>query len=432
MGNKMKYLIFWLSIHALTAEASLYKCKTPDGKPYLDTSKRLEVSFHTEEATFMTKERLEGNIGYRMPYLIYYAIDTAEPFMQISVKYEIARLQDECQKSEKVNFIAFLNSLYVKENAFLLCKNKKFEKIKISDHPEINERLLRKRNYLSQGDHSNSELGPMEYLLRYRPQNNELMNQFPLTHPDFLLDLVDFATSEQGYFDNLHYFPFLNLKSHGSKTTLLSGLHPCQLQAKVASQNEVLEKLSETQLRVLNAPNYAESLDEVEKVLRRLSLGSKMILQNVEASNGDISQRNGLGPNNDLGAFNDLGINDAVQEGLGSVMTGLGSGEGLGSDLSVGLSHVGLSAVLHSLSQEPYFRSIGFLMLEACGTNRETAHDFGTNYYVLGLYSAKNSLWYRNLDWWAMLKKADGSTKVLLDILKEETSKIQNIVSILK
>lgn len=65
-------------------------------------------------------------------------------------------------------------------------------------------------------------------------------------------------------------------------------------------------------------------------------------------------------------------------------------------------------------------------MLESCDTNRDSDlfHSYLNNIY--GYYSAKHSLWYRNLNWWDLLEAAEGSSTKLVELLKTKTAQIQN------
>src|SRR6478735_5796258 len=105
----------------------------------------------------------------------------------------------------------------------------------------------------------------MSYFVRKKKVVNEAFYNFPLAHPDFLYDLVNLIKNDKSLFHQDEYMPFLNLKSHGSRQNVLSGLHDCQIQAKTLSQKAYLEKknLTSSEYLLLEQKNYSFILPEV-------------------------------------------------------------------------------------------------------------------------------------------------------------------------
>lgn len=416
--NILRTLIFLVLTALSNAKASLFTCDDINSIPK-PTDERLDtvtMAFKTKSADMANNYKDPKFHDGKKPFLIYFAIDSAEPFMQYSVGFELAKLIAACKSSSNVNFVGLVNSLYAERNEIIVCKNKNLSHINLASYPELNTSLKEKRKYISEGDHTSSETGPLNYLVRYYPHTNRAFGRFPLAHPDFMHDLIKLVITEKDLFPGNGYMPFLHLKSHGSSETLLSGLHDCQTQSKVLAQEKVISsKLGNKDrklLQNLSSPAaVAKNVETYEKILNKLYLGNSAGV----GSYSNLGERN-LGERN-LGNGNSLG----------NIVTGLGAGEGLGAEFAFGLHHVNANAVLRDLFGDDKGGSIGFIMFEACDTNRDPSfhHQYIGN--ILGFYSASHSLWYRNLNWWALLEKANNSTLNLLELLKEKTAEIQNI-----
>lgn len=434
----MKKLIALLFLFSTLANAGLYQCNTSDGKPKLiENPVEKKISFEQAEPYFHPNALHPFMHSKNLaPYLIYYAIDSSEPFMQYSVKYEIAKLRQACEKSEKVNFVAILNSLYVDKNEFIVCKNKTYRHVNLNAFKELDQSLKAKRVYLLEGDHTKELPGKMKYLVRYKQVVNEAFYNFPLAHPDFLFDLIHLVKNEKSLFHVDEYMPFLNLKSHGSRQNVLSGLHECQIQAKTMSQKAYLDKLQEKLLLtsseryMLDQKNYSFILPQVEKVLEKLALGESFGVGGKDSLGREFMGKEFMGKE-----F--MGKEFMGKEFMGDAIAGLGNSEGMGADYSFGTYHIALSSVLIHLfndfdiptkAEEDKARFLGFVMLESCDTNRNVKFHQEALELVLGSYSAKHSLWYRNLNWWSILEEANGSTEEMVRRLQHYTPMIQNII----
>lgn len=423
----MKNIIITLIIlSSQLANANIYECKTADSDPKLIESKPRSISFEPAKPYFVEHaENPQIHSKGSMPFLIYYAIDSKEPLMQYSVKYEIAKLKESCEKSDKVNFIAFLNSLYVEKNEFILCKQNVFSTVSFDKYyKSTGESLAAKRKFLRTGDHTGELPGMMTYLVRYKDVVNEAFYDYPLAHPDFLYDLITLATTEGTLFPSSKYVPFLNLKSHGSKNNVLSGLHKCQVDAKTRSQEKQLkDTLSPSELTLLNQDNYFNDLAEIEPLLKRIALSETDAIGSL---GGQFMGGQFMGGQFMGGQF--MGGQFMGGQFMGQAIAGLGNSEGLGTDFSFGTYHIALSSVLIHLFNDRNDRFLGFAMLESCDTNRNVTFHQESLEYVLGVYSANHSLWYRNLNWWNILENANGSTLKMIQQLRAITPLIRNIV----
>lgn len=414
----MKTLITtFLLAFSLSASANLYECKEGSKEPVAVQSLST-VDFASNPAHLFPKSTDLSVHGTRKPFLVYYAVDSSEPFMQLTVKYEVAALKIACQNSNSVNFVAFLNSLYTEKNEFITCKDGNYKNVNLTDYPELNKKLKLKNNFIRSGDHTDGELGPMDYLVQYRSHLNESFGKFPLAHPDFLYDLINFSMSDADLFPAASYMPFLNLKSHGSKTNVLSGLLDCQVKAKTLTQEVSLKNAyTAEEIQFLMNADFSENFKLADTLLEKIGLGSSVAVGGSQLGGTNLGGTN-LGTNRfSLGGTN-----------LSSTISGLGAGNGLGSEFSFGLYHVGLTAVFSHLFNEDNQNILGFAMLESCDTDRNVEFHHASIDNVLGLYSAKHSLWYRNLNWASIMYEANGSTQRLVELLNLHTSKIENVI----
>lgn len=416
----MNVLVFlWLLVSFLTVKAGVYSCSSPNSKPSISTeSIKTELSV-TSMIPFITSNDLNReNLELKKPFLIYYAIDTEEKFMQYSVRFEIAKLQQSCKSDPNVQFIAFLNSMYIKKNSFILCKNSNLRSINFNEFSSLNNSLAKKLKYMSITKHQNRSK-----LIRYSldlSKNSNAFSNYPLSHPDFLYELINFTITEKTLFPNSKYAAYINLKSHGSKDHVLAGMHPCQIKSKILNSNNLIKRiLSRSEI------NFLDRMDTPEKVEKDLNIYGKII---SKLQLGDMRGLGSFEQESKLGG-NRLGGNRLSNfgSGLGDMYIGLGIGQGLGSEFSFGTNHTHLGMILNDLFKEGSDRTLGFLMLESCESNRNPSiyhKDLGN---IFGYYSSKKSLWYRNLNWWEILKNSEGLTLNMYHLLEAETSKIPNI-----
>lgn len=443
------------------AFANVYNCTSPEGEIVKIDKTKFAPRYEWTSATWFRDTILNNEIANKTPVLIYYVIDSNEPYMKLSTNYEIERLKNSC-KGKGVNFVIIQNSSYINNNSFTICKNQLVQTISFKNYTKLNESLKRKRSFLKKGTHITNDLGPMRYLVKYNDHTRKSFYNFPLTHPDFLYDLINFTTQEKSLFPSDQYLPLLNLKSHGNEDMVLSGLHSCQTEAKTKSQNEIISKtFSNYQAKSLKSflnTNTNANIDSINELLGRIWLGSndkrgpityildskgypqpyasenEKLISFLEANNRSSSERliifnnqaeTNASLSNHIGLSNLIGLGNLP--GLGESVYTLGANEGLGGSFSFGTEHLALNTVLGDLFSSHTNKVLGFLMLEACNTKRDITFNHSNQENILGVYSAKGSLWYRNLNWWEILQSSKGSSYELLKLIHINTMLIPNI-----
>ena len=347
--------------------------------------------------------------------LIYYAVDTSEPFMQASVDEEIRALRRSCNPSlPNVNWIVFTNSYYFGDGTsagskkFLMCKNGHGGDQVMHFPPSLVSRIEEKRQWIAQP--LNNQKNPLKIQVPYPSEVASTFGQYPLAHPDILHDLMDYAGEQ---FSANTYTPFLHLKSHGSRTIILTGLTAEQTEKKALCQKKTIASKGIT--------------------LGQIGLG--------QVGLGQV----GLGQVG-LGQVG-LGQVGLGQVGLGQVGLGVGNPGGLGAS---GLGEHGLSTANHfgspsnfvlasifdvgSTASSPESMYFGFVMLESCDSNVPaqsfTGRLLGLTNKIDAYYSAAGSLWYRNLNWDELFATWSGghdpTPASLQALLIQKTSQIPN------
>lgn len=410
--------VLFLSMNCI---ASIYKCYSPSNDPKkVQNSIKTELSI-THMPSYITSNELNVlNLDRKKPFLIYFAIDSYESFMQISVQYEISKLQQKCRENSNVEFVAFLNSLFVNERKFIVCKNRLPRKINLSDFPDLNQRLSRKLSYIANIGDGSKQKNPLLFKTKSNKEIKRAFKNYPLAHPDFLHDLIQFATTDKELFPNEKHAAFIHLKSHGSREHVLAGLHSCQERAKVLNSSQLTQKLL-----TIDEQNTLQNLNSINKIEKNLQTYERII------SKLDLGPTPGIGNfNNDPKLGEDRLGEDRLSDRnlkISSAIQSLGANEGLGSNLSFGTNQKNLGLILDKLFKSGSNRSLGFLILESCDSNRNPSI-FHTNLAnIFGYYSSKQSLWYRNLNWWKILEDSKGVTVNLVNILQDVTFKIPNI-----
>lgn len=409
------------------AFGNIYSCNSPSGKPYKnDENIKTELSISTLFPFIKSHELNYYNLKDKKPFLIYYAIDSSEDFMQISVRYEIARLQTECKQNSNVNFVGLINSLYVKKNQILICKNKKFSYVNLRDYTSLNKKLITIKKSISSGIKNGVEIVNLNLSTKYPEQTKKAFSNFPLAHPNFLHELIYFVSNETKMFPASQFAPFIHLKSHGSRDYVLSGMYECQSKAKEISARKIIKRILSKHeykmIRILDTfEKVATNIDVYEKIISKIDLGHNRGIGSFKPSESNLGAER-LGSER-LGAER-LNI---TGNSLGNAYNSLGVNEGLGAGTGFGTSQNHLDWVLQNLYKTGSNKSLGFLMLESCDTKRDPNIHHANLDNIYGYYTAKASLWYRNLNWWDILKRANGSTVKLVQILYDETPFIPNI-----
>lgn len=430
----------------------------------------------------------------KKPYLFYYGIDTKEPFMQTAIDYELHSLKKVCTTDYPgVYWFAVINSFVDKINKYgrvlklkaLICNdeiregtNERWHHIEFDLESSEYDRLLRnyregsEQVYYKNGEIYLSYLNPnvnMDILdYAYEEAEKKIWRNFKkyiLTNPNTFIDLFKVS---QTYFKAKKFMPFVHLKSHGSPDFLLTGLSKESEEEKVTCQKDAIKAVSDfIHLPKVKTPlgvnskftpededylfysglGYVHMFTDQSKV-QRLGIARMGIARMGEARMGDDR----LGEEQALGVAR-MGIARMGESGLGVARmgearmgvarmgnrTGLGVGSNLRADNHFGFAHTKLPHALQILFGEKSSTELGFLMFEACDTNfnkTSDQYDYIGAYLpnIKAFYSAKGSLWFRNLNWDELLVTAaekskvsfKGQAAILQEMLLDVTANIPN------
>lgn len=366
---------------------------------------------------------IQSRVATKTPVLIYMAVDTDEPFMKLAVDHEVRSLRTACESHDtKVNWIAFVNSLFVTETngaatpIILRCEA---GVLKTESLPAaLNAKIEKERNLYASGKSCTDD---QSFCLRinqpFLKDKGAEFRRFPLAHPEIVLDLLEYTRSL--YPANAFAY-VLHIKSHGSENFLTTGLGPEQVKEKSECQAKVIKKYYDDHPEQFVPASSNESAGTLGQVgLGQVGLG-QVGLGQVGLGQVGLGQV-GLGQVG-LGQVG-LGQVGLGQVGLGQVglgnIGGLGLGvAGLGATNHYGSRHVSMLTALqwfttHGTGDE----DVPFIFFESCESrasrilaNQATncalppsanplTNAFNNVQGVYAYYSAAQSLWYRNLDW---------------------------------
>lgn len=274
--------------------------------------------------------------------LLYYAVDTAEPFMQKAVEHELSQLRSVCGQSV-AEWMAFVNSRFPQ---FEWCRLGQIRTVSASFLPDgLLERIADPTSDYNQRS---------PYALAHSKDLNPLYQTYPMTHPEVFERVVRFAAEH--YEDRAGLV--VHVKSHGSDVASITGLTAAQVEQKTIAQQRAMR---------LAGPDGDLFLGDVGR-------GRKL-----EELTESLSNENGA---------------------LGSELADIEQGfTGLGAASSFGTEKRHLLAMYEDFLHEP---AVHFLITESCHggmslfDNRQHVNAFGTS----------GSLWYRNLDWDVLLAES--------------------------
>jgi hypothetical protein len=424
--------------------------------------------------------------------LVYYALDTGEPFMRMAVAYEVRSLAATCHRLP-VNWVVVLNSVIASHDPrILVCRRGVMRWQQVPELDSLTPVLVALRDtQLTSG-----LIGYKRNTL-WGEQPPAFFGRYPLAHHEVLGRILAAVAS---LFPEDQFGFFVHFKSHGSTGFVLTGLSDELEQKKISQQmaswdtvNErrkaqglaarVMPKieseagaLGDEDIRALRAAGFGRacglrclgdilfgkggmSVPDVS-YLHQVDLGD--IRLNVDqlrdavngrpaagASNGKarIGVRPGMG---DVG-MGDVGMGDV---GMGDVGMGdVGMGDvGMGD---VGMGDVGMGDVgmgVSGLSAGGYrgltpdemveklkaIRKVDFALVESCKNNVGWQfvgmHFKADDPNFASLYSPVGSIWYRNFDWDSLLTLSfDGQgvrSSVLHALAVRFAAKIPNYVPI--
>lgn len=442
----------------------------------------------------------------QVPALIYYSVDTNEPFMKATVDYEIKKLRQACRTGNKVNFVVFLNSLYMGEHGqekhlFLYCGQPLNDLERMDELSEerfhvyklpvaLVEKLEAKRTLIELGLYSNEDTNErILFQTRYKKELGPVFARFPLAHPDFFYDLIE-ETRRSIFSKDKGFLPFLHLKSHGSRFSLLTGLtesqeigkNSCQEKIMNASHSYMKDWWSMVQSKGVGLTRPPENrflISPFAKVSDEVTVDSDFSVECDETcdafglaegtwryDDGRLGNSGGLNPegnglnveinglNVELNGLNPEGNSLNVSRnglstsdfGLGGFETSLGVSyddidgnvPGLKIENSFGTPYLKMNQILSFMTyQRPGSPQVnnpfGFIMFESCESQvsgKGTLFDYtkANLTEVKGFYSAEGTLWYRNINWHYLLLAADGNAGHLQKLLVAATLGITNRV----
>lgn len=284
------------------------------------------------------------------------------------------------------------------------------------------------------------------------------------SHPDLFFIVTELL--KKTIFPKDKYLPFYHIKSHGSMNSLMTGLTNNQLTSKVQCQEKLMAanglimteryaaiKDGHTGLGFLPKNRFLVSPFTTKKYLQDNNIeldeyGTIICTANCDddvygdhgGTLGDFggrlsSERRRMG--GDLGDgggrlgtdFGNLGATDA----LGSFEGALGKEDnGLGVLAAFGTPFLKMNQILTDMIlNSPNSSTIPFMMFESCESNvtgKKTIFDFQKMNLpqLKAFYSAKGSLWYRNLNWHYLLDRAKGHSGDLQKAVISATLGISN------
>ena len=227
----------------------------------------LEESMEIVEPVIFEQKNL--SVKTKKQALLYYAVDSADPFMQIAVDYEVRTLIKTCNPTTKANFVAILNSHYVNPSnrRLMICRSGVFTKEEfprnlflekmldaasdpnfvVTKEDMFDELMEGLKDVANEKEESPKE--PPATMLIYHPVGlngppmfRALFKQYPLAYIGALRSIWAHVISK--VFPTEEFTTHLHLKSHGSSSLALTGLTSELLEFKRQDQFAVWEKLN--------------------------------------------------------------------------------------------------------------------------------------------------------------------------------------------
>jgi hypothetical protein len=190
----------------------------------------------TVEPTVFNSEISEG----KTPYYFYYLVNVAgEPMMDIVARYELSLLVLACLSDKPVNWVAFINTRFVKEKKYLTCTRKKIPNRNVlSIHeisPEFSDSLDSLRESILNG--SAQDQGLIGFELRF-PFADHILSHHPV-----LEQAIRQVTTR--HFPFRYYTPYFHIKSHSQPRFTMTAPNDRQLAEKKAQQAFVAAQVNE-------------------------------------------------------------------------------------------------------------------------------------------------------------------------------------------
>jgi len=376
------------------------------------------------------------------PVVIYYVVDTPEPYMQLALDYEIKAFEKSCNRERAANWVLFINSYFTQNDGEVIyCRNGLRHVVKLATAaPAVYQEIQDKIALLA--DHAVPPkvlAASMLFPVALTDQNmayRNLYKTYPLANVDVFYHLKRW-TEQLDLFPTGQYLPVVHFKAHAARAheramnLLLTGMTNAALNEKIKEQEAHRNK-------IVNQPKFVVALPKIsygqagrnklsvsETILDQIGL-AKVPTDSEAMTSADGKSKPGLGAYG-LGAY-----------GLGAY--GLGA-YGLVAQGFFGANAYAMQAAFDKLANETPDGAatkgdeprLGFALFEACEANINSSAGmrlFATagNRSIHALYAPSGFLWYRNLNWDEILsdKAARSSGKQLVKILSHSTGKIKN------
>jgi hypothetical protein len=350
------------------------------------TSESSEPSYHVE---FTEPISIEVE-DHRTPAIVYYAVDTEEPFMQLAVSTEIRQLMETCTPELQTNFVIIRNSSIVYHRRHLLvCRNGYLTEAQLPETLDItnimSEAAVRKPTFISLLKQIRFWTLPQ---LSTDDQRRTLLIT-PLSYPNVLLAVLHHITTR--LFPPEKYSIFLHIKAHGNAAYPVSGLLLSKKLQKDVLQEKVWLSLTGKAMPVFHPAHLSPALP------------------NQFISSEDLSKINlGDSPS----APTSLEPSDKAPDPFFLGHDYLGDPRVSGRDM-FGSNAAHIFKILRLLKQTaqnvaPNLPVISFLILESCDAHLlDQIQEKGllNKFLLAAAYASRGALWYRNVKYNELIVK---------------------------
>jgi hypothetical protein len=302
----------------------------------------------------------------KKPAIIYFTVDTDEPFMKITIDKEVADLKNTCNLNYRANWIIIIGSrvgTQIKKGekiTFEVCKNGNLQNVEVETklQDEINN------------------------ILKDRTSQPLYKNIISVPLADYSISELILTEILNNVFDKNSYNMFFQIKGHGSATHALLLPSMKIISAKTDEQIQIISRLTkDTNIDFLNLLKTSNIGEGHLQSLFNLINGQHGALS-YNYSNVLIQQDLGLARDPDLSIYIDPKATQAEQ--------------------FYGITNIELKELFYKLSGTAYasLDKIAFVFHEACNLPfrsdiSQIKNDFPAGTY----YRATGQLGYHNINW---------------------------------
>lgn len=200
----------------------------------------------------------------KSPYIIYIAVDSPEPFMQITIDHEVSELKKLCLRNKKVKAAILISSQFTDS-----LKKDEFPKVTFCSDGIIKEQFIK--------------------LIQFNELQQTSINS-PFADYKLLNELYSYLISNNLPFSD--QVPFIQIKSHGDKDNVIIYLSNEMMSNRIESQHKVLDKFNIPWPTSSNIKFGDGKYETAFKILE------KDFLSTISSdSNSMLSERSGLNAN---------------------------------------------------------------------------------------------------------------------------------------